>query len=161
VGKRFAKEITVRIDYGEENTNGQGLVAYSNNKCYLLTAAHVAVETMYLHESEKSFVVALKWASSNIHPITPLELFIPKTYVSAGINDMGCFEINMPVAFKVERHPIQFNGGTSNIGKVAVGYGLYLIQGDILSVFEEKRMLIQAPSTGGCSGTPLFDNKKM
>jgi hypothetical protein len=105
--------------------------------------------------------IKVKWLPNNAQEldITPLELFIPKAYVLEGVHDLGFIEIYVPNEFVSRKDLLDCNDDTSVIGKVSVGYGNFLINGKVLSV-NHDRVLMQAPSEPGCSGSPLFNNNK-
>jgi hypothetical protein len=160
-GDNYSKLVTVRIESEERYLYGHGMIITKDNKLYLFSAAHVLMEII------QNNVFFVKWDNSIRVQITPSKLFIPKTYVSEGINDFGCIEIKettplQQMDFSREKlKMISKKVITSIVGKVVVGHGLFFIRGTVLSVITNKeRMLIQAPSIPGCSGSPLFNNEK-
>jgi hypothetical protein len=92
------------------------------------------------------------------------QVYIPEDYVRRGSNDVGIAKItdvhHTPYRLVSDgRREFSMND-RELAGKTVVGHGRVFLRGSVLSYPEEQRIMIGTPSMPGCSGCPLFDNRK-
>ncbi|KAL7570088.1 hypothetical protein ACA910_017119 [Epithemia clementina (nom. ined.)] len=138
--------------FNERGFCGHGLVFRMGNEYYVLTAAHVLAELFKCCTSNKLTFSAVS-APSFLHHVTVKEWFFPKEYVLSGLQDIGVAPIqSVSQPHELFQLAVAKNAGASLYGKSS----MFKISGQVLSEGDEDgRVLIQAVSKLGASGTPL------
>jgi hypothetical protein len=157
-GDQVAKDVTVAIySTGSSSVACHGCIIRREDAVYLLSAAHSIVDLTY------GGTYSIRWSmhSEDLFPKVEFDqVYIPEDYVRRGSNDVGIAKIT-DAHLTPQDGWREFSMNDRELaGKTVVGHGRVFLRGSVLSYPEEQRIMIGTPSMPGCSGCPLFDNRK-
>ena len=158
LAREMAEKLTVSAQPdGHHRATGHGLLvrlAGHENEIFFVSAAHIVIE----FAPNQSVVFSLGTGISVKGTFTT-KMYLPKSYVMDGTVDIGIVGVAIP---GLQAGIVQIPVAKKNdcVGKVVVGKGYALLRGETVGALEDNttRMLVDAISIEGCSGTPMFDN---